>query len=118
MSLLTVMAGVSIFVVLFALQNAQTVALNFIFIEFQGSLAFVTLTAFFCGLLVAGCYLLIYKAKQYIKDKANKEEIEKLTQEKQKQEELIQYLKEHNGQMPEVPKVRKVKNPFIHEWKD
>lgn len=117
MPLLTVMAAVSLFVVLFALQNAQSVSLNFIFMELQGSLAFVTLTAFFCGLLVAGCYLLIYKAKQYIKDKATQENINKLTSEKQKLEELVTYLKEHEGKMPEAPKTKEVKNPFIREWK-
>jgi len=117
MPLLIVMAAVSIFVVLFALQNAQVITLNFILMEFQGSLALVTIAAFSCGLFVAGCYAAIEKAKHYMKVKEMQGQIDALNKEKAKQEELIAYLKEHNGQMPEAPKVQEVKNPFIRHWK-
>lgn len=116
MPLLIIMAAVSVFVVLFALQNAQIVSLNFIFMEFQGSLALVTIITFCCGLLVAGCYAGILKAKHYMKAKKMQEQIDALTKEKAKAEELVAYLKEHNGQMPEPPKVKEVKNPFIRQW--
>ena len=117
MPLLGIMAAVSIFVVLFALQNAQTVSLNFIFMEFQGSLALVTIVTFCCGLLVGACYAGILKAKHYLKVKEMQGQIDALTKDKTQQEELIAYLKEHSGQMPEPPKAQTVKNPFIRQWK-
>lgn len=114
MSLLVIMAAISVLVVMFALQNAQSVSLSFIFMEFESSLAFVTITAFLCGVLVAGCYVLILKARQYMKDKKNKEEMDALLKEKAKLEQLVAYLKEHQGEMPVVPKAVP-NNPYARE---
>ena len=114
MSLLVVMAAISVFVVLFALQNAQSVSLSFIFMEFESSLAFVTMMAFLCGLLVASCYVVILKTRQYMKDKKTKEEIDALLKEKAKLEELVAYLKEHQGEMPVHPKAVN-NNPYARE---
>lgn len=114
MSLLVVMAAISVLVVMFALQNAQSVSLSFIFMEFESSLAFVTIMAFLCGVLVAGCYVLILKARQYMKDKKNKEEMDALLKEKAKLEQLVAYLKEHQGEMPSTPKPV-TNNPYARE---
>lgn len=118
MPLLVVMVVVSLFVVAFAMQNAQTVTLNFMFFEMEGSLAFVAIVTFCCGLLVAGSYALLQKARAYLKMKKLQEQIDKLTQEKNKLEELITYLRAHAGAMPPEPaKGQEVKNPFIRQWK-
>ena len=122
MSILIVTVCICIFVALFAMQNAASVSLNFLFIEFESSLAVLTLTSFLCGVLAAGCYIVVLKTRQYMKDRKTKEAMAKLEQEKQtladekaKLEELVTYLKEHQGQMPEEPKPKQqaVRNPYI-----
>lgn len=122
MSILIITVVICIFVALFAMQNASTVSLSFLFIEFESSLAVLTLTSFLCGVLAAACYIVVLKTRQYLKDRKTKEEMAKLEQEKKslaeekaKLEELIVYLKAHQGQMPEEekPKTQTVINPFI-----
>lgn len=115
MPMLIVMASICVFVTVFAIQNSASVSLSFLFIEFESSLAFVTVTSFLCGILVAGCYLLILKARQYMKDRKTKEEMTKLQQEKEKLEKLVEYLKEHNGEMPAEPKPQTIRNPYIRK---
>ena len=58
---------VSILVALFAMQNAMVVELNFIFWEFTASLVVVIVSAFALGILVALCFMLYMKAKNYMK---------------------------------------------------
>lgn len=116
MPLFIMMIVICIFVALFAIQNANVVSLSFLFIEFEGSLALVTLTSFLCGALAVGCYVIILQTKQYLKDRKTKETLTKLEQEKKTLEELVTYLKEHQGNMPPPePKPVKVKNPFIRK---
>lgn len=121
MSFLIITVCICIFVALFAMQNAASVSLSFLFIEFESSLAVLTLTSFLCGVLAAGCYIVVIKTRQYMKDRKTKEAMTKLEQEKQalaeekaKLEELVTYLKEHQGQMPEPSKPKQtVVNPYI-----
>ena len=115
MPLLIVMALISIFVVMFALANAQKVVLSFILFDCESTLAFVTLMAFFCGLLVAGCYMLLMKARHYKQVKEMQKQIDALTSEKQKLQTLVTYLKEHQGQEPEKPKQQVNNNPYARD---
>lgn len=87
-----IMIVLSILVAMFAIQNAITVPLNFILWEFNSSLVLVILGAFFAGVLVASCFLLIAKAQHYLSDKKLREEIAGLQSEKQRLEERISML--------------------------
>lgn len=122
MSILIITVVICIFVAVFAMQNAATVSLSFLFVEFESSLAVLTLTSFLFGVLAAACYIIVIKTRQYIKDRKTKGEMEKLekqiqslTTEKTNLENLVAYLKEHQGQMPEEPKpkTQTVRNPYI-----
>lgn len=73
---------VSIVVALFAVQNAVGVALNFFVWSFQSSLVIVILGSFLLGILVAGCYLLMVKARHYMLERKLNDEIAKLQREK------------------------------------
>lgn len=87
-----IMIVLSMLVAMFAIQNAITVPLNFILWEFNSSLVLVILGAFFSGVLVGGCFLLIAKAKHYLADKKMRDEITNLQNEKRRLEERISML--------------------------
>ena len=87
-----IMIVLSILVAMFAILNAITVPLNFILWEFNSSLVLVILGAFFAGVLVTTCFLLIAKAQHYLADKKMREEITALQNEKQRLEERISML--------------------------
>lgn len=84
MPLLIFVIILSIIVALFAVQNAVTVSLNFIFWSFSSSLVLVIMGSFLMGVLVATCFLLAMKAKHYLRDKKMQEEMQKLETEDRK----------------------------------
>lgn len=87
-----IMIALSILVAMFAIQNAITVPLNFILWEFNSSLVLVILGAFFAGVMVTTCFLLIAKARHYLADKKMREEITALQNENKRLEERISML--------------------------
>lgn len=87
-----IMIALSILVAMFAIQNAVTVPLNFILWEFNSSLVLVILGAFFAGVMVASCFLLIAKARHYLADKKMREEMTLLQNENKRLEERIAML--------------------------
>ncbi len=89
---------VSIIVALFAVQNAIGVALNFFVWSFQSSLVIVILGSFLLGILVAGCYLLMVKARHYMLERKLNDEIAKLQKEKKTLEEQVAMLM-HNQKL-------------------
>lgn len=89
---------VSIIVALFAVQNATSVALNFFVWSFESSLVMVILGSFLLGILVAGCYLLMVKARNYMQEKKLNEEIAKLQKENKVLEERVAMLM-HNQKL-------------------
>ncbi len=92
MFLLIMIIFVSILVALFAVQNAITVPLNFIFWNFYTSLVIVIMGAFLSGVLVATCFLLFVKARHYLQDKKMREEMTALQQENNKLQNRIAVL--------------------------
>lgn len=93
MFLLIFVVSISILVALFAVQNAITVPLNFIFWNFYTSLVLVIIGSFLCGVLVATCFLLIVKARHYLHDKKMQEEISFLKQEVNRLENKVAVLR-------------------------
>lgn len=87
-----VMIALSILVAMFAIQNAITVPLNFILWEFNSSLVLVILGAFFAGVMVTTCFLLLAKARHYLADKKMREEMTVLQNENKRLEERIAML--------------------------
>lgn len=79
-------------VALFAVQNAVSVSLNFVFWSFSASLVLVILGAFLMGVLVATCFLLTMKAKHYLKDKKMREEMQQLQAENKRLQERVAML--------------------------
>ena len=92
MPLLILVILLSIVVALFAVQNAVTVSLSFIFWSFSASLVLVILGSFLIGLLVATCFMLAMKAKHYLQDKKLREEMLQLQNENQRLQERIAML--------------------------
>ncbi len=92
MPMLILMIIVCIIVALFAIQNATTVWLNFVFWTFPVSLVIVILGSFLFGLIVAMCFMLYMKAKHYLHDKKMKEQIQNLTAENERLTERINML--------------------------
>lgn len=92
MPLLILVIILSIVVAVFAVQNALTVSLNFIFWSFSSSLVLVILGSFFIGVLVATCFLLAMKARQYLQDKKTQEQMSKLQAENIRLQERIAML--------------------------
>ena len=102
MPLLILVILLSIFVAIFAVQNAVAVSLNFIFWSFTSSLVLVILGSFLIGVLVATCFLLAMKAKHYLQDKKTQEEISRLQTENKRLEERIAML-QHTPQLHDEP---------------
>ena len=98
MPLLILVILLSIFVAIFAVQNAVAVSLNFIFWSFTSSLVLVILGSFLMGVLVATCFLLAMKARHYLQDKKMQEEMTKLQAENKRLEERIAIL-QHTQQL-------------------
>ena len=98
MPLLILVILLSIFVAIFAVQNAVAVSLNFIFWSFTSSLVLVILGSFLMGVLVATCFLLAMKARHYLQDKKMQEEMTKLQAENKRLEERISIL-QHTQQL-------------------
>ena len=92
MPLLILVILLSIVVALFAVQNAVTVSLSFIFWSFSASLVLVILGSFLIVLLVATCFMLAMKAKHYLQDKKLREEMLQLQNENQRLQERIAML--------------------------
>ena len=92
MPLLILVILLSIVVALFAVQNAVTVSLSFIFWSFSASLVLVILGSFLIGLLVATCFMLAMKAKHYLQDKKLREEMLQLQNENKSLQERIAML--------------------------
>lgn len=92
MPLLILVILLSIVVALFAVQNAVSVSLSFIFWSFSASLVLVILGSFLIGLLVATCFMLAMKAKHYLQDKKMRDEILQLQNENKRLEEQITML--------------------------
>ena len=102
MPLLILVIVLSIFVAIFAVQNAVAVSLNFIFWSFTSSLVLVILGSFLMGVLVATCFLLAMKARHYLQDKKMQEEMTKLQAENKRLEERIAIL-QHTQQLHDQP---------------
>ena len=102
MPLLILVILLSIIVAIFAVQNAVAVSLNFIFWSFSSSLVLVILGSFLIGVLVATCFLLAMKAKDYLQDKKTQEEITRLQTENKRLEERIAML-QHTQQLHDEP---------------
>ncbi len=115
MPFMILMAAISILVGIFAIQNSQEASLSFIIFDFESTMAFVTIVAFCCGLLVGACYLMIVKYRHYTKVKKMQEQLDGLTKKQEELEKLVAYLKEHGGEMPPPPQPRKIKNPYIRQ---
>lgn len=102
MPLLIFVIILSIIVALFAVQNAVTVSLNFIFWSFSSSLVLVIMGSFLMGVLVATCFLLAMKAKHYLRGKKMQEEMQKLETENKRLAERISML-QHTQQLHDQP---------------
>lgn len=92
MPLLILVIVLSMIVALFAVQNAVTVSLSFIFWSFSASLVLVIFGAFLMGVLVATCFLLAMKAKHYLQDKKMREEMAQQQAENKRLQEQIDML--------------------------
>lgn len=105
MPLLILVIILSIIVALFAVQNAVTVSLNFVFWSFSASLVLVILGAFLMGVLVATGFLVAMKARHYLRDKKMQEQLKKLEIEKNKLEADRKRLEEslHALQQAQLP---------------
>ncbi|MCD7974783.1 MAG: LapA family protein [Phascolarctobacterium sp.] len=108
MPYLLVTVIISIFVALFAVQNAINVDLHFFLWNFSTSLIMVILGSFFIGILVGCFYLLMVKARHYMKNKKIREEIEGLQAEKKALEEKVTMLMHTQIQRSDVPKKAEV----------
>ncbi|MCD8174629.1 MAG: LapA family protein [Phascolarctobacterium sp.] len=108
MPYLLVTGIISIFVALFAVQNAINVDLHFFLWNFSTSLIMVILGSFFIGILVGCFYLLMVKARHYMKNKKIREEIEGLQAEKKALEEKVTMLMHTQIQRSDVPKKAEV----------
>lgn len=115
MPLLIFVIILSIIVALFAVQNAVTVSLNFIFWSFSSSLVLVIMGSFLMGVLVATCFLLAMKAKHYLRDKKMQEEMQKLETENKRLAERISML-QHTQQLHDEP--AKEQEPVKNESKN
>ena len=112
MPLLILVIILSIVVALFAIQNALTVSLNFIFWSFSTNLVLVILGSFLIGLLVATCFLLAMKARHYLQDKKMQEEMEALRNENKRLEERIAML-QHTQMLHTEASSRAAKNDAV-----
>ncbi|WP_405379597.1 lipopolysaccharide assembly LapA domain-containing protein [Phascolarctobacterium sp.] len=112
MPLLILVIILSIVVALFAIQNALTVSLNFIFWSFSTNLVLVILGSFLIGLLVATCFLLAMKARHYLQDKKMQEEMEALRNENKRLEERIAML-QHTQMLHNEASSRAAKNDAV-----
>lgn len=92
MPLLILVIVLSMVVALFAVQNAMTVSLSFVFWSFSASLVLVIFGAFLMGVLVALCFMLAMKAKHYLQDKRLREEMAQLQAENKRLEEQVAML--------------------------
>lgn len=92
MPLLILVIVLSMVVALFAVQNAMTVSLSFVFWSFSASLVLVIFGAFLMGVLVALCFMLAMKAKHYLQDKKLREEMAQLQAENKRLEEQVAML--------------------------
>lgn len=92
MPLLILVIVLSMVVALFAVQNAMTVSLSFVFWSFSASLVLVILGAFLMGVLVALCFMLAMKAKHYLQDKKLREEMTQLQAANKRLEEQVAML--------------------------
>lgn len=109
MPFLILVVLVSIAVAFFAVQNAYSVVLNFIFWEFTTSLVMVILGAFLLGILVATCFIIATKAKHYLHDKKMQEEIAKLKSENARLEERVSML-QHTQKLHDEAAMHKAEN--------
>lgn len=92
MPLLILVIVLSMIVALFAVQNAVTVSLSFVFWSFSVSLVLVIFGAFLMGVLVATCFMLAMKAKHYLQDKKMREEMAQQQAENKRLQEQISML--------------------------
>lgn len=92
MPLLILVIVLSMIVALFAVQNAVTVSLSFVFWSFSASLVLVIFGAFLMGVLVATCFMLAMKAKHYLQDKKMREAMAQLQTENARLQEQISML--------------------------
>ena len=80
---------VCIFVALFAIQNAMTVEVTFLFWTFTTSLVLVIFCCFMSGILVTSLWLLKIKASHYLADRKRRATIKDLQDEKAAIEEKL-----------------------------
>lgn len=78
MPFVILMIIISMGVALFAVQNPVSVSLNFVLWSFTTSLVLVILGSFLMGLIVATFFMLMMKAKHYLADKKQREDMAKL----------------------------------------
>jgi putative membrane protein len=81
---------VCILVALFAIQNAMTVEVQFLFWTFTTSLVLVIFSCFLAGVLVTSLWVLKIKASHYLKDRKRKATIKDLEDEKAAIEEKLE----------------------------
>ncbi len=103
MPYLLVTVVISIIVALFAVQNAINVDMHFFLWDFSTSLVMVILGSFFMGILVGCFYLLMVKARHYMKNKKIREEMEGLQAEKKALEEKVTMLMHTQMQRSDIP---------------
>lgn len=88
----------SMFVALFAVQNAVSVVLNFGIWSFNVSLVLIILGAFLGGLLAGTFFMLMMKARHYMADRKLREEITNLQNDNARLKERISML-QHSQMM-------------------
>lgn len=92
MPFVILMIIISMGVALFAVQNPVSVSLNFVLWSFTSSLVLVILGSFLMGLIVATFFMLLMKAKHYLADKKQREDMAKLEAENKRLQEKISML--------------------------
>ena len=114
MPLLILVIVLSMVVALFAVQNAVTVSLSFVFWSFSASLVLVIFGAFLMGVLVALCFMLAMKAKHYLQDKKLREEMAQLQDENKRLEEQVAML-QHTQLLHDKAAAKAISEPVGRE---
>lgn len=99
MPFVIILGIVSLLVALFAVQNAVSVSLNFLFFTFESSLVLVILGSFVAGLLVAAMFMLAMKAKHFLAERRLNDEKQRLEAELARQKERVLRLEGDNNRL-------------------
>ena len=97
---------ISLIMACFAIQNSESVEVDFLFLTFEIPLVLVILMAFLCGVMVATLFLLHTKYKNYQQRKKlnqEKEELEKEISKLQEKNKMLMYNQRLHGSNPSWP---------------